>query len=437
MLLEFSVENFLSFKQKNTLSLVSANIAGHEEDNVFTINDYELLKTAIIYGANASGKTNLIKAMRFMKNMVMLSSKESQSGEAIDVEPFKFSIDTHDQPSEFEIIFIYKKVLYRYGFTVDSQRVYQEWLFYLPNNQSEEIELFERRFENETETINLAKPFKEGEIAKTLKIRKNALFLSVAAQLDDSGIAGQMMEWFRNGFKVLFALEPDAYESFTLTKLKQPDDKQDIMRFLKAADTAIENLEVVDIKAQNLPQELPKGLKGFLVSSAKAVMTEHRLFNNKGETVSSVLLSMKENESEGTKKLFALSGSIIDTLKNGEVLIVDELDAKLHPLMMRFILNLFQDKETNPHNAQLIFETHDTNLLSPRFFRRDQIWFAEKDPQGATDLFCLAAFQLEPDDSVNGDSVYKTDYFQGRYGAIPLIGEFALAFEKGALHHGD
>jgi uncharacterized protein YrzB (UPF0473 family) len=306
--------------------------------------------------------------MRFMKNMVMLSSKESQSGEAIDVEPFKFSIDTHDQPSEFEIIFIYKKVLYRYGFTVDSQRVYQEWLFYLPNNQSEEIELFERRFENETETISLAKPFKEGEIAKTLKIRKNALFLSVAAQLDDSGIAGQIMEWFRNGFKVLFALEPDAYESFTLTKLKQPDDKQDIMRFLKAADTAIENLEVVDIKAQNLPQELPKGLKGFLVSSAKAVMTEHRLFNNKGETVSSV-----------------------------------------------------------PHNAQLIFETHDTNLLSPRFFRRDQIWFAEKDPQGATDLFCLAAFQLEPDDSVNGDSVYKTDYFQGRYGAIPLIGEFAEA----------
>jgi len=127
----------------------------------------------------------------------------------------------------------------------------------------------------------------------------------------------------------------------------------------------------------------------------------------------------------------------IDTLKNGEVLIVDELDAKLHPLMMRFILNLFQDKETNPHNAQLIFETHDTNLLSPRFFRRDQIWFTEKNPQGATDLFCLAAFQLEGDDSVNGDSVYKTDYFQGRYGAIPLIGEFALAFEKGAQHHGD
>jgi AAA15 family ATPase/GTPase len=424
MLLEFSVENFLSFKNQVTLSMVSANIAGHEEDNVFTINHYELLKTAIIYGANASGKTNLIKAMRFMKNMVMLSSKESQSGEAIDVESFKFSMDTHDQPSEFEIIFIYKKVVYRYGFVVDTQRVYQEWLYYLPNNHSEEIELFDRRFENERYTINLGKPFKEGEIAKKLNIRKNALFLSVVAQLDDSGIAGQIMEWFRNGFKVLFALEQDAYEGFTLKKLKEPHEKEDILRFLKAADTAIENLEVVDVKAQNLPEELPKGLKGFLVSSAKAVMTEHRLFDSTGKTVSSVLLSMKENESEGTKKLFALSGSIIDTLKNGEVLIVDELDAKLHPLMMRFILNLFHDKETNPHNAQLIFETHDTNLLSPRFFRRDQIWFAEKNQQGATDLFCLAAFQLEDDESV--DDVYKREYFQGRYGAIPLIGEFAL-----------
>jgi hypothetical protein len=362
--------------------------------------------------------------MRFMKNMVMLSSKESQSGEAIDVESFKFSMDTHDQPSEFEIIFIYKKVVYRYGFVVDTQRVYQEWLYYLPNNHSEEIELFDRRFENERYTINLGKPFKEGEIAKKLNIRKNALFLSVVAQLDDSGIAGQIMEWFRNGFKVLFALEQDAYEGFTLKKLKEPHEKEDILRFLKAADTAIENLEVVDVKAQNLPEELPKGLKGFLVSSAKAVMTEHRLFDSTGKTVSSVLLSMKENESEGTKKLFALSGSIIDTLKNGEVLIVDELDAKLHPLMMRFILNLFHDKETNPHNAQLIFETHDTNLLSPRFFRRDQIWFAEKNQQGATDLFCLAAFQLEDDESV--DDVYKREYFQGRYGAIPLIGEFAL-----------
>jgi len=280
---------------------------------------------------------------------------------------------------------------------VDTQCVYQEWLYYLPNNQQEEIALFERSKENDRYTISLGENFKEAEIVKKINIRKNALLLSVVAQLDDSGIAGQILEWFINDFNVLFALNQESYESFTLKKLKDPHDKQEILRFLKAADTAIENIEVVDVKEQNLPQELPKALKGFLVSKAKAVMTEH--------------------ESEGTKKLFALSGLIIETLKNGEILVVDELDANLHPLMMRFIVNLFHYK--NPHNAQLIFETHDTNLLSPRFFRRDQIWFAEKDRHGATDLFCLAEFQLD-------DSAYKRDYFQGRYGAIPLIGEFAL-----------
>ncbi|OAD24023.1 abortive infection protein, partial [Candidatus Thiomargarita nelsonii] len=295
MILEFSVENFLSFKNQVTLSMVSADISGHE-DNVFSINNYDLLKTAVIYGANASGKSNLVKAMRFMKDMVILSSKESQSGEEIDVEPFKFSTESKVQPSEFEIIFIYKKILYRYGFVVDTQCVYQEWLYYLPNNQQEEIALFERSKENDRYTISLGENFKEAEIVKKINIRKNALLLSVVAQLDDSGIAGQILEWFINDFNVLFALNQASYESFTLKKLKDPHDKQEILRFLKAADTAIENIEVVDVKEQNLPQELPKALKGFLVSKAKAVMTEH--------------------ESEGTKKLFALSGLIIETLKN-------------------------------------------------------------------------------------------------------------------------
>jgi hypothetical protein len=426
MLLEFSVENFLSFKNQVTLSMVSANIKGHEEDNVFTAGDYHLLKSVITYGANASGKTNLIKAMHFMKNMVLLSAKESQAGEPIEVENFKFSTETNSQPSEFEMIFIYKGIVYRYGFAVDTERVYQEWLYYHPrDNSPEEIELFERRFENDSYTITLDKAFKEGEIAKNLNIRKNALFLSVVVQLDESGIASLVLEWFRNHLKVLFALEQEAYENLTINKLTVPQHKQDILRFLKAADTAIENVEVVDVKEQALPDKLPKELKKILVSSAKTVMTEHTLFNVNGESVSSILLNMKTNESEGTKKLFALAGAIIEVLKNGEILVVDELDAKLHPLMMRFILNLFHSPKTNPHNAQLIFGTHDTNLLSPRFFRTDQIWFAQKDQHGVTELFCLAEFQLEPE-SMNEDAAYKRDYLQGKYGAIPLVEEFAL-----------
>ncbi|KHD04970.1 hypothetical protein PN36_23650 [Candidatus Thiomargarita nelsonii] len=420
MLLEFSVKNFLSFKDEITLSLFALDdISGHERYNI--VGEQKLLKTAVIYGANASGKSNLIKALWFMRHFV-INSLESKSEEEIDVKPFELSTETLNAPSEFEISFLSQDVYYRYGFIIDKKRVHQEWLYYAPEEQ--ELKLFERQFENAAYTVELGKDFKEGEPLVEFKrpklTRERALFLSVVSQFNGE-ISRKVMDWFTHEFKVLFATQEETFKGFTFKKLKERHYKADILKFMQTADTAIEDIEVGEIAEQELPEDVKK----MLLSNAKMVVTKHRVFNAKGEMTHSINWSLGQNESEGTQKLFALSGPIIETLKNGNTLVVDELDSKLHPMIMRFIINLFNSSKENPNHAQLIFATHDTHLLSHRFFRRDQILFTEKDQYGSTDLYSLADYERTADDN------YQSDYFKGKYGAIPFIGKLVFGEDNG------
>lgn len=427
MLIGFSVGNYKSFKETVTLSMVASSITEEEkeldENNVFPINDkLSLLKSAAIYGANASGKSNLIAAISFMKWFVLNSSKETQVSEAIDIEAFRLSTETEKEPSFFEIVFILEDKTFRYGFEVNAQKVVYEWLFQA--DDSAEKMLFERDFDN-----FILHDFPEGQGISD-KTRSNALFLSVVAQFNGK-VSGKILLWFSKSLQLISGLEDREYRKQTLESLENAGYRHDIIEFIKKLDLGI--LGIGEIKI-NIPPPAPV----FIISNNTAkygdsygnlypnsetqttvhVHTLHPKYDADGKQTSKVLFDIEKHESEGTNKLFALAGILLDTLRTGKILLIDELDARLHPLITRELICLFNSNETNPHNAQLIFTTHDTNLLSSKTFRKDQIWFTEKDNKGATDLYSLVEYK------VGKDASFERDYIIGKYGAIPFIGNF-------------
>jgi hypothetical protein len=422
MLIDFRVGNFRSFQKTVTLSMEAAPISSRNsllnENNLFAVNaNLRLLKSAAIYGANASGKSNLGAAFSFVKNFVRDSSKESQSGERIWIEPFRLSDETFDKPSFFEIVFLAEGTSYRYGFEVDHQQIHTEWLFHIP--RSRESRLFERRGQE----IELSGIFKEGQ-GLVEKTRPNALFLSVAAQFNGK-IAQRILAWFRN-LNIISGLEDPHFMGYTLHCLKNDKNRNEILHLIKSLDTGISDIEVetTRISLDTLPQDMPEPLKRELLKldglkdvEAMKAATLHPRYSTDGMATQLERFSLSEHESEGTQKLVAFAGPLLDTLEKGRILVVDEFDARFHPLITRELIRLFHSPETNPRNAQLIFMTHDINLLDRNLFRRDQIWFTEKDRRGATTLYSLAEFK------VRNDASFEKDYIRGKYGAIPFIGD--------------
>ncbi len=420
MLIEFSVGNYRSFKEQVTFSMVAANLVAKDkkldENNVFEVDDdLKLLKSAAIYGANASGKSNLDKALEFMRWFMINSSKETQSTEKIGVERFKLSTETEEKPSFFEIVFLMNGKRYRYGFEATRDKVVSEWLFYVP--KSRETKLFERKLDN----ITVSKTYKADGIQQ--KTRHNALFLSVSAQFNVK-IAEEILDWLTNKVKIVSGLDDRGYRGYTVSCLMNNDNKDKILQLLKKLDLGFGDVKVEESEftIDSLPSELPDEIKNFILTNvgrkgiSVSVQTMHQKFDGKGNPVSTDMFDLDAQESEGTQKVFALAGPLVDALKNGKVLIIDEFDARIHPLISRAIVELFNSNETNPSNAQLIFMTHDTNLLSNKLFRRDQIWFVEKNRYGATDLYSLAEYKIR------NDASFESDYIKGRYGAIPYIG---------------
>ncbi|MEG4291846.1 ATP-binding protein [Microcoleus sp. C2C3] len=415
MLIGFSVGNYKSFKETVTLSMVASSITEEEKDlnenNVFPINDkLSLLKSAAIYGANASGKSNLVAAINFMKWFVLNSSKETQVSDAIDIEAFRLSTETEKEPSFFEIVFLLEYKTFRYGFEVNAQEVVSEWLFQA--DDTEEKMLFERDFDYRLGD------FPEGEGISN-KTRSNALFLSVVAQFNGE-ISGKILLWFSKTLQLISGLQDRQYRKETLESFENAGHRHDIIEFIKKLDLGILDIvstpntgyyfsdnRVIGDSFQSLPP---------YYDSPTTVHTSHRKYDADGKQISMERFDMEKHESEGTNKLFALAGILLDTLRTGKILLIDELDARLHPLITRELICLFNSNETNPHNAQLIFTTHDTNLLSSKTFRKDQIWFTEKDNKGATDLYSLVEYK------VGKKASFERDYMIGKYGSIPFLG---------------
>jgi len=388
--------------------------------NISTFKAQKILRSAVIYGANSSGKSNLIRALERMREVVLASVRLNDSDE-LDYSPFLLSTETENQPTFFEIIFWQESTRYRYGFEYNLKQIVNEWLF-TGKSETKEKPLFLRTVEG----IGVDPKFKEGE-GNESKTNNNRLFVSLVAQLGGD-ISKKVLEFF-NGYNVLSGLEHNGYTGFTMRMLHKNlngcEESLELYQKLKLGFQDIKAIES-DFNPLEIPDNLPDKLKAKLIKDLSgkrsiSLKTVHNKFDKKGKIVDLVLLDKLKNESEGTNKIIDLSGPIFDTLKLGKALIIDELDAKLHPLITMRIVELFNNPESNPNNAQLIFATHDTNLLGEDLFRRDQIWFTEKDEQEQTDLYSLYDFNLPDGSKVRNDSNLEKNYIRGRYGAIPFI----------------
>ncbi|MGL6344879.1 MAG: AAA family ATPase [Waterburya sp.] len=430
MLIEFTVGNYLSFKEKVTFSMEATQTIDEisslntsldldwktelNHNNVFKIDDQlSLLKSAAIYGANASGKTNLIKAISFMDRFIRDSSKNTQVKDLIDVEEFRLSTETIRKPCFFEIVFWVEKKIYRYGFEVTKKEVISEWLYYTPTKK--EYKLFTRK----AQEFDINKGFKEGETLKD-KTRRNALFLSVNAQFNGK-ISQKLLNWF-DDLSTISGIHGHLPNSFTVSLLKEKKFKSDIINFMQKFDLSIDDIQVIEreIPSDFLPKEIleelsQRAVRGTIVTFD--IITRHRQYDSKNRFFATEDFDMESHESEGTKKIFAFAAPLLTSLKEGSVLIIDELDARLHPMLVKSIIDLFNSNDTNPKNAQLIFTTHNTNLLSNKIFRKDQIWFTEKNQYEVTDLYSLVEYS-----NISKEASFENDYIKGKYGAIPYIG---------------
>lgn len=427
MLLQFSIKNFRTFRDKATLSLIASNYdkTTREDENIVLHEAFglRLLKSAVIYGANASGKSKLLDAFAFMRYFVINSSKESQRGEKIEVEPFRLSMETEKEPSEFEIIFLYENTLYRYGFEATAERIVSEWLYHKP--KTKEVELFYR--EGNTFDTHDRSFTKGNMVVKEGLVRENALLISVAAQFNEK-TAINVLDWFKR-LKTLSGLQESGYQGFTMEKTETPEHKEKILDLLKAADFGIQDIELQKLDIDSIPNRIPKELKDRIVREAREekkefvsdVLIKHKKYNSDLKAVENISFSLYEDESSGTIKFFALTGPILDVIENGYTLVVDELDSKLHPNLVCKLVSLFNSKEFNKKNAQLIFNTQDTNLLSSELFRRDQIWFTNKNKYGEAKLYSLADFKS---DEVRKAEPFEENYIRGKYGAVPFLGFF-------------
>ncbi|MDP2420218.1 ATP/GTP-binding protein [Sediminibacterium sp.] len=419
MLLEFTIGNFLSIKDKKTLSLEATSIKEHLGTNVVKLDRFQLLRGAVIYGANAGGKSNFIKAMSTMRRIVKQSFDASSTDE-LGITPFLLSTDTSNKPSFFEILFLIGTVRYRYGFEVDNTSVKSEWLF------ESKIKSEKPLFIREGDGIDVSQSFKEAKDLEE-KTRENALFLSVLDQFNGT-TAKSIMKWFSN-FITISGLSHERYKNVTFKMLEDENLKPQLLDFYKRLDLGFDEIDVEKkpFEAKDFTklfnEEFAKQFLSDIEGKSKIdIKTIHKKYNNDNEVVGFEKFDMRRQESSGTNKVFNISGPVFDVLKNGGVLIIDELDASLHPLITLTITKLFNSSEFNKTNAQLIFATHDTNLFEYGHYRRDQIYFVEKDVYGASDLYSLVEYKEDGGKKVRKDRSFEKDYIQGRYGAIPYIG---------------
>ena len=420
MLIEFSVTNYRSFLTTQLLTLTANTATELQEENSFVSpvsNLPRLLRSSVVYGPNAAGKSNLVQAIAFMKSFVLSSAKESQEGEKIDATPFLFNRQSSRNPSEFEVLFIQNGIRYQYGFAVTSERVTGEWLFAYPEGRAQKW--FERNYDPETQKDiwYFGPKFTGRRKVWQEATRSNALFLSTAIQLNNKQVK-PVFNWFDHKL-VTSAQGTSIHPEFTISECEEENKKKKILKFMNAADLSITDifLEKKEFSTKDLPAEMPQSLKEEISKELDGKkLTSLFFMHPSSDTGEDVALEFDE-ESAGTRKLFILAGPWLDVLDNGLVFFVDELDTSLHPLLVRFLLNLLHNSKTNRHNAQLIFTTHDTTVLDQTLMRRDQVWFVEKDAENATSLYPLSDYKPR-----KGEALQK-GYLYGRYGALPFPGE--------------
>lgn len=438
MLIEFTVANYCSFRAPATLSMLAANLKSKDDridhNNVFRVQGQpSLLTSAVLYGRNASGKSNLVAAIAFMRSFVLNSFRATtEDFGGIDVEPFRLHTATLHQPSTFEIVFLLENTRYRYGFEATPERIVAEWLYQAP--KSAEALLFRR----EQQSVKVGRSFKEAH-DRIQFMRPNSLFLSTLAGAN-AHLAQKLLKWFRR-INTASGINDIGMRIYTLQQMIEGRNIDVISKFMTALDTGIEGINVEKRKREDtpaFPTGMPENIRSAITvllndpnSEQVSVRTMHTVYDEQGHAIGRTEFDIDEQESEGTRKLFALAGPVSAALAEGRLLIIDEFDARLHPLLTRQIIQLFNDPATNPHHAQLIAVTHDTDLLDNHLMRRDQIWFVEKDSKGSSTLYSLAEFK-----GVRNDKDYERGYIEGRYGAVPFVNGLAEAINQYEVEDG-
>ena len=410
MLIRFSFKNFKSFKNENCLDMEATSLQEHEY-NVTKIDNDEYLKVSAIYGANASGKTNVLQAFDYMKKRILVSDDSKKNSPIDEENVYSFMINNDPIALEVEILAKNNKI-YKYGFEVLKDTIISEWLF------EKRVNKFYSIFERENNNVSM----KPNKISDLVNIDERTLFLNIYSKIDrNNEDFSNVYDWFVNS--TYLDLGNPNFERFinnrvSLKILSDENYKKELLKFIKTFDSGIEGIKTTPDLI-----EAVKSNNGII-----DIEVIHK--GEKGE-VKALPFYL---ESNGTRKMFHLFDFFMDALKNGMVLFVDELDAKLHPLLTRYIINLFHNSDTNKGNGQLIYSTHDTVNLNKETFRRDEIWFAEKDKDGISEIYALSDYILEDDKNagkkVRNDATYNKDYLTGRYGAIPVLEEFEIDYEK-------
>ena len=416
MLMEFAVENFKSIKDEVRLSLVAGPGKEHRGTHLTTpelnrgARSTPLVRSAAIYGANAAGKTNLLRALQAMQHVVIRSGRDMDE---LPITPFRFDPNSGSQPTTFEVLGIVNRMRFQYGFSATQNVVTGEWLYAWPRGRIQFW--FERTTDVETGAVkcNFGDKLTGDREVWRRATRPNALLLSTAVTLNSAQLR-PVFAWFHDRLHVAGV---GGWANVFSIEWCSGNRKAEVIRFLRAADLAIEDLRIIqeDFSPEMLSGDMPSELRHQIkeeFSGAKVMQV--RLSH---ETDQSRLVELDlEEESDGTQKIFALSAPWLHTLDNGHVIVFDELHDNLHPALVRFLVDRFHDPQVNTKGAQLVFTTHDTSILSQDVFRRDQIWFCERNPRQETKVFPLTEFRPR-----RGVENLERSYLAGRYGALPYF----------------
>lgn len=426
MIIDFTVENFKSIKDSQTFSMSAANLKDEHPENIFQLEkepNISLLKASVIYGANASGKSNLILALRAFTSFVLYSTDLKVEQDIPYYEPYKLDANYLTKPTGFEMEFVGNgNIRYKYNVFFDRKEVLREELVFYPNRQAARLFLREKG-----KNIKFGSQIKGRKKGIESELLPNNLFLSKAANSNHQQLKEVYLFFLK---RLKFHMPGDTAISSknqhtTLQLLEAHGDfKRKLVSFLAAADTGIHSIDL-KIKNDNINGRsrsayfdkiaAPPG-KPDLTDLPFIPVVSHKVYDNDKEK--GMIYFELDEESNGTIKMYNLAGKVINALESSCSFIMDELDSSLHPFISRYILELFNDPKKNPNNAQLIVTTHDISLLNPGLLRRDQVWFTARNDYGATEIFSLDEFDKN---EVRKNVPFDRWYLNGRFGALPLI----------------
>jgi hypothetical protein len=414
MLLEFRIKNFRSFRDEATLSMVASKDRELLETNTVSVGEGQstlrALRTAVVYGANAGGKSNLLRALQLMRGVVVESAR-LQPEQLFNVQPFRLDQQSAAEPTLFEVLLMLQGVRYQYGFTFTPQRIISEWLFAYQTAKSQKWFVREFDVAKNKQMIKFGPHLTGPKTTWRDATRPNALFLSTAVQLNSEQLR-PVFDWFANSLIVL--MDGGALPfGFSTQSIQTPEGHTAVRSMMEAADIGIAAITAVRQKGISHKINLD-----FATGKSDTLTAEGELLVPKFKHVAGKVSADFDlpDESQGTQKLFALAGPLLDIVKRSAVLAIDELDRSLHPLLVRQIVEAFQSETPPGCRPQLIFTTHDTSLLDGGLLRRDQIWLAEKREDQSSRLVPLSDFSPRKNEAL------ERGYLGGRYGGVPILG---------------